>query len=77
MIFNSKIKIKGTKTELEPYYASLKPEEEETKRASYTIKLKQKELLITIEAQDSTALRAMINSITGVMSIVDKTRKWQ
>ena len=63
--------------DLKPYYNALKPEEEETNRASYSVSLKPKELLIEVEAKDSTALRAMINSITGIISIVDKTRKWQ
>ncbi|MCD6434917.1 MAG: hypothetical protein J7L15_00790, partial [Clostridiales bacterium] len=73
----SVIKIHGSKKDLEPYYTSLEPEQEETERASYKLELKPKELLIKIDAKDSTALRAIINSITGVMSIVDKTRKWQ
>ena len=74
MNFHSEIRIKGNKTDLEPYYAALKPEEEETNRAKYAVEIKPKELLIKIEAKDSTALRAMINSITGIISIVDKTK---
>lgn len=77
MNFNTLISIKGTKTYIEPYYVALKPEEEENKRASYSLELKPKELLIKVDAQDSTALRAMVNSITGILSIVDKTRKWK
>lgn len=77
MNFQSTIKIEGKGEELKPYYASLKPEEEETERSGYHLNMKPKELLIEIEAKDSTALRATINSITRIISIVDKTRKWE
>lgn len=77
MNFSTIFSIKGNKKDIEPYYAALKPEEEKTKRASYSLDLKPKELLIKVDAQDSTALRAMVNSITGILSIVDKTRKWK
>lgn len=71
-MLNSEIEITGDKAFLEACFKSLEPETEfKTKRANYKMKLG-KTLKITIEAQDATAFRAVMTTITGLLSIVEK-----
>ena len=68
------IKLDGPVKLLEAYYNALKPEQGfRTERANYTLSKTKGHLNITIDAKDVTALRAIINTITGILSIVHKT----
>jgi tRNA threonylcarbamoyladenosine modification (KEOPS) complex Pcc1 subunit len=71
-MITSTIKIAGEKALLDACIAALEPEQQfKTKRANYSLK-KSKDLIITVEAQDITAFRAVINSITGLLGIVNQ-----
>ena len=74
MKFSSQIEIEGSKKVLEVYYNALSPEAEETKRAKYSLKLGKK-LIIKVEAEDATAFRAVMTSLMGLISIIDKSLK--
>ena len=75
-MFGSEIEITGTKEELQAYFNALEPESEfRTERAGYKLKLSDKKLTITIEAEDATAFRAVTTSLLGLISIVDKSLK--
>ncbi|MBS3137732.1 hypothetical protein J4232_04825 [Candidatus Woesearchaeota archaeon] len=55
-------------------YTALLPELENNKweRSSYTIEKSEKEMKITIAADDITALRASFNNITKLIAVHDK-----
>ncbi len=53
-------------------HQALKPEEHQDKRASLKIKKIKNQLEIKITAQDATSLRAMIASITRLLTIYEK-----
>ena len=85
-MLTSTIEVKGDKLLLDAYFDALSPEQDfSSERASYSVKfrklgsqdrLRQKErykILINITAKDSTAFRSVVNSISGLMSIVQKT----
>ncbi|MFP4423975.1 MAG: KEOPS complex subunit Pcc1 [Candidatus Woesearchaeota archaeon] len=55
-------------------YQVLKPEETSFHRAGWTITKKGD---ISITAQDTTALKAMINSVSKALNIIEKTRSIQ
>ena len=76
-MISSKLRVAGTKRELETYYNSLKPDEEEHGRASFRVKISRfgKELIVDVKADDFVAYRATMTSILNVMAIVDKTLK--
>lgn len=75
-MFSSKVEIKGEKKVLEAYSDALAPETDfKSERAKYTLELQDEKLIIHIEATDGTAFRALMNTLTGVMSIVDKNIK--
>ena len=44
-------------------------------RASYSFEKKKDKLEIKITAEDSTALRSVLNTITKVMTVKEKTKK--
>ncbi len=72
-MFSSKIEVKASGDLLRAYLSVLEPEQEfKTERAKYFLKKERGKLMIEIEAQDATAFRAVINTITGLISIVDK-----
>jgi tRNA threonylcarbamoyladenosine modification (KEOPS) complex Pcc1 subunit len=74
-MFASEIEVKGDKAFLKACYEALEPETEfKTERAHYTLKLG-KTLKIKIEATDATAFRAVMTTITGLLSIVEKAWK--
>jgi tRNA threonylcarbamoyladenosine modification (KEOPS) complex Pcc1 subunit len=77
-MIKSEIKISGDKALLNACVVALEPEQQfKTERANYSLK-KTKDLIITIEAQDITAFRAVINSITSLLGIVNQNwRKTQ
>ena len=75
-MFNSKIEVKGDEKALAAYFAALSPEQNfKSERSNYTLELQEDRLIINIEAKDGTAFRAIMNTLTGVMSIVDKNVK--
>ncbi|MFO7710685.1 MAG: hypothetical protein R6V53_02885 [Candidatus Woesearchaeota archaeon] len=55
-------------------YQVLKPEETSFHRAGWTITETGN---ITVTAQDATALKAMINSVSKALNIIEKTRSIQ
>ncbi len=74
-MFTSEIEIRGDKAFLKACYEALEPETEfKTERAHYSMKLA-KDLKITIKAQDATAFRAVMTTLTGLLSIVEKAWK--
>ncbi|MBN2053080.1 hypothetical protein JW756_06255 [Candidatus Woesearchaeota archaeon] len=52
------------------------PEEKifDNQRASYELKKNKDELVFKISAEDSTALKAVLNSITKLLSVYEKTK---
>lgn len=75
-MIKSQIKLDGPARLLDAYYNALEPEQDfKTERASYFLKKTKGYLNITIEAKDVTALRAIVNTVTGVLAIVYKTWK--
>ena len=74
-MYTAKFTVKGDKKLLKAYFDALKPEEEfKSERGSYKVELKDS-LSIDVEAQDATAFRAVITSLVGLMSVVEKTWK--
>ena len=74
--FSSDIEIKGSKRILEAYYNALKPEaDEKVGRGDYSLKLQKDKLIITITADDASAFRAVLTSLLGLISIVEKSAK--
>ena len=72
-MFSGKIEIKASGDLLSAYFSALKPEQNfKTERAKYFLKEDKGRLIIDIKAQDATAFRAAINTLTGLISIVDK-----
>ncbi len=73
-MITSKVEIAGERDDLKAYFDALQPEADfKNARAEYKLKLIPKKLMITISAKDVTAFRATINSLAGLMSVVDKT----
>ncbi len=73
-MFESKIEVKGDKILLNAYYDALSPEQSfATERASYSIKKERNKIVINIKTKDATSFRAVSSSLTGLMSIVEKT----
>ena len=71
-MINNTLEISGDSDLLNACFAALEPEKEfKTERATYTLKL-DKSLKIDIIAKDITAFRAVMNSITGLLGIVDQ-----
>jgi tRNA threonylcarbamoyladenosine modification (KEOPS) complex Pcc1 subunit len=72
-MITSEIKITGKKNLLDACVASLEPEQEfKNERASYELTRLNKQLIITIQAQDLNAFRAVTNSVTSLLSIVNQ-----
>jgi tRNA threonylcarbamoyladenosine modification (KEOPS) complex Pcc1 subunit len=74
-MISCKFKVAGTKQVLLAYYNALKPEANEGKRASYTVKVSLGKLVVSVSAKDFVAFRAVLTSVLSVMAIVDKTLK--
>lgn len=72
-MFTSKIEIKGKN--IKAYYDALAPEAGEAGRAGYKLKLGKDKLTIEITAKDAIAFRAIITSLTGLLSIVERSLK--
>ena len=58
-------------TNISDLYQALKPEEHQDKRAALRIKKNKNNLEINITAQDATSLRAMVASITRLLTIYE------
>jgi len=54
-------------------YKCFKPEISKWSRSSIDIKKTKKSLHFNVNAKDATALRATLNSITGLLSVYEKT----
>jgi len=75
-MFSSKIEIKGPQKLIRAYHDALVPESDsDTERANYKLKLGEGRLIIKVTAKDATAFRAITTSLTGLISIVDKSIK--
>ncbi len=75
-MFNSKIEVGGHKKLLEAYKNALEPESDfKNERGSYKLSLKENKLIISVKANDATAFRAVMNSITELIALVEKTWK--
>jgi tRNA threonylcarbamoyladenosine modification (KEOPS) complex Pcc1 subunit len=75
-MFSAIIEVKGSEPEIKAYFEALLPEQDfKTERAGYKLKKVKNKLIIEINASDATAFRAVSNSITGLISIVDKSLK--
>lgn len=73
-MFKSKIEIEGNKEMLQAYKAALEPEQSfKSERAGYDLKLEKDKLIITVSAQDATAFRSIVTSLSGLISVVEKT----
>jgi len=73
-MYTAKLVVKEEKDLLKAYFDALKPEEAFKGRGGYTLKLKD-DLEINVDAQDATAFRAVITSLVGLMSLVEKNWK--
>ena len=74
-MFTSEIEVEGDKAFLKACYEALEPETEfKTDRAHYSMSLS-KTLRIKIEAQDATAFRAVVTTVTGLLSVIEKAWK--
>ncbi len=76
VMFSGKIEIKAPEELVNAYLSSLEPEQDfKTERAKYFLKKSKGKLVIEVNAQDASAFRAAMNTITGLISIVDKNWK--
>lgn len=73
-MFKTRMEVSGNKLLLDAYFDALTPEREfSSERSSYSIKRERNKIVIDLNAKDSTAYRAISNTLTGLMSIVEKT----
>lgn len=74
------ITIKKDAKELEKLF-SFEDKEFQNERAKYETELKNQELTFKIQAKDSNALRSVLNTITKLITIHEKTtknlKKWE
>ncbi|MBS3112575.1 hypothetical protein J4418_00625 [Candidatus Woesearchaeota archaeon] len=63
------------KKDIENLYKSFLPEIASTPRAIINLKKTDNKLKFIIEAQDSVALRAILNSITKLLDVYEKVQK--
>jgi len=54
---------------------SFEDKEFKNERAKYELKLKKDKLIFEIKAKDSNALRSVLNTITKLLSIYEKTKE--
>lgn len=73
MKISAEIIVKEDSHNIEKLFAA---EEKEftNKRASYDIKREKDRLIFSINAEDSSALRAVLNSITKMLSVYEKAK---
>jgi len=76
MSYKNTIEISDSQINLNAYYNALLPEKDfKSERATYDLKKQKGKLIITIEAKDATSFRAVTNTITGLIAIVEKSIK--
>ena len=77
--YSLELRVSGDQSSLETAYRSLVPELMNTDRTSVELIHEDGKLLLTISTQDSTALRAAMNSylrwLNEALDVVDTTRK--
>ncbi|MBW2963268.1 hypothetical protein KY306_00645 [Candidatus Woesearchaeota archaeon] len=61
--------------DLENIYQAFKPEESQDQRCSFQIKKKKNSIEFVIKAQDAVSLRAMMASITRLLTIYHGRKK--
>ena len=69
MIYNAEIEVKEDPEVLERVFSAEKFKKEE--RSRFTIKKEKSKLIFFVEANDSVALRATLNSITKLLKIYE------
>ena len=71
-MIKGEIVIEGDKEFLKACYSALEPETEfKTERAAYEMKLDTK-LKIIVNAEDATAFRAVMTTLTGLLSVIER-----
>ncbi|MEM2874051.1 MAG: KEOPS complex subunit Pcc1 [Candidatus Nanoarchaeia archaeon] len=74
-MLSAEIIIEGDKEFLKACYTALEPETVfKTTRANYVMKLNSK-LKISVRAEDATAFRAVLTTLTGLLSVIEKAWK--
>ena len=68
MKYKAEIKVSG---DAEAIYKSFEPEIKEQDRSRFTIEKQEHGVLFVIEAADSVALRATLNTITKLLSVYE------
>lgn len=74
MNINAKIKIEKEGKNLSRLFKAEKIKQQNN-RANFTISIKNNNFIMDIEAKDTTAFRAIINSISKMLSVYEKTKK--
>ena len=75
-MFSTTIRIKSEKEFADAVKQVLEPEKDfKTERAKYEVQAKGSEVIIEVSAEDATAFRAVMSSISGMISIVEKIWK--
>jgi tRNA threonylcarbamoyladenosine modification (KEOPS) complex Pcc1 subunit len=74
MKLSAKIIVEANALDIEKLFAS---EEKafQNQRASYTIRREKSRTVFIVSAEDCSALRAVLNSITKLLSVYEKTEK--
>ncbi|MBR9690104.1 hypothetical protein GOV08_00280 [Candidatus Woesearchaeota archaeon] len=72
MNLKAEIKVKDDQNHLKKLFESEKGVKNE--RATYLTKTSNNEFIISIKAKDATALRAMLNSVSKLISVYEKTK---
>lgn len=72
MKISAEIKVSGDSKTLEKLFLS-ENSDMNNGRANYSLKTKGNDFFISIKAEDSTAFRAVISSVTKLLSIYEKT----
>ncbi len=73
MKYNARISVKGDAALIKKVFAS-----EDTRikeKASYEVKKTRDSIYFDIHAEDSVGLRTALNSITKVLTVIEKTRE--
>ena len=72
-MITAEVNVTGGKELLDACFVALEPEQEfKSERAKYSLKKTDKKLIITVEANDLSAFRAVMNSINSLLAIVNQ-----
>lgn len=74
MNLTAEIRVKEDFHNIEKLFVA-EEKEFKNKRVSYEIKKSMNELVFKVNAKDSSALRAVLNSITKLISVYEQTRR--